>query len=357
MPFQAVGHHTIDTAVSIFNKTLQILQKLTHQILLHNRHRSQRRPPSHEHHNNQRHHQSNKERQTLTRRLSQKFPTRNKQHKRLAPRPHQLTPMNRTPLIRLLQEIAAQDSEQELSSEELKEVEILKQRDVEVKQHEQAHKAAAGQYARGGASFEYQVGPDGKRYAVGGEVQIDVGEGRTPEETIQKTHIVRQAALAPANPSAQDRRVAAQASSMEQTARKEIATNRLEEAQESEPVRASSEGASPEIEAHANAEEPNLPTADTSPDTAKPTRATPAQPENPPFAPPRLRPNTPIETLSRSSSTKPETLLDRLSARNKTAVKPSMRAAQDTYKSLAPENSPTLDHRSRSGIASLNIAI
>ena len=31
-----------------------------------------------------------------------------------------------------------------------------------------AHLSAAGAYAHGGASYEYELGPDGKRYAVGG---------------------------------------------------------------------------------------------------------------------------------------------------------------------------------------------
>jgi hypothetical protein len=112
----------------------------------------------------------------------------------------------------------------ELSEKERKEVEALKARDKEVRAHEQAHKSAAGQYTKGGPSFEYQVGPDGKRYAVGGEVSIDLSEGRTPEETIQKANTVRSAALAPAEPSAQDRKVAARATQMIQEARAEVAS-------------------------------------------------------------------------------------------------------------------------------------
>ncbi|MCB2214660.1 putative metalloprotease CJM1_0395 family protein [Desulfofustis glycolicus] len=88
----------------------------------------------------------------------------------------------------------------------------LQSRDREVRTHEQAHLAAAGAYARGGASFVYQKGPDGRMYAVGGEVGIDVGRAATPEETIVKMQTVRRAALAPAEPSAADRRIAAQAS-------------------------------------------------------------------------------------------------------------------------------------------------
>ena len=64
-----------------------------------------------------------------------------------------------------------QQASQQLSPDEEKQVEQLKRRDAEVRQHEQAHKAAAGQYASGGPSYDSQTGPDGKQYAVGGEVQ------------------------------------------------------------------------------------------------------------------------------------------------------------------------------------------
>lgn len=115
-------------------------------------------------------------------------------------------------------------SETELTDEEQKQVEQLKQRDREVRQHEQAHLAAAGGNAIGGPTFEYQTGPDGKRYAVGGEVQIDTSpvEG-DPEATIAKMQQIRAAALAPANPSAQDRQVAAQAAAEARDARAELA--------------------------------------------------------------------------------------------------------------------------------------
>ncbi len=108
-------------------------------------------------------------------------------------------------------------------TEEEGEVRELKQRDAEVRRHEQAHLAAAGQYARGGANFTYERGPDGRLYATGGEVPIDVGEERTPEATIRKARIVRRAALAPANPSPQDRGIAAQAERLETRARRELA--------------------------------------------------------------------------------------------------------------------------------------
>lgn len=112
----------------------------------------------------------------------------------------------------------------ELTPEEKKQVEALKKRDREVRLHEQAHLAAAGAHARGGPSFSYQQGPDGKQYAVGGEVPIDLSpiEGN-PHATIQKAETLQRAALAPADPSGTDRRVAAQAATLAIKARQEIA--------------------------------------------------------------------------------------------------------------------------------------
>ncbi len=115
--------------------------------------------------------------------------------------------------------------QQRLTEEELKQLTELKRRDREVKTHEQAHLAAAGQYAAGGASFSYQNGPDGKRYAIGGEVPIDIGKERSPEATVLKMRTVKRAALAPANPSPADRSIAASATAKEAQAMKEIMLN------------------------------------------------------------------------------------------------------------------------------------
>ena len=99
----------------------------------------------------------------------------------------------------------------------------LKTRDTEVRQHEQAHLAAAGGLASSGASYTYERGPNGVDYAIGGEVQIDTAPGATPEETISRARTIQAAALAPAEPSGADRAVAAQAAQMEQQARAELA--------------------------------------------------------------------------------------------------------------------------------------
>ena len=125
---------------------------------------------------------------------------------------------------------AAPAGDLQLTEEERQVVQDLKARDREVRAHEAAHKGAAGPYANGGPTFQYQTGPDGKRYAVGGEVSIDVSPvANNPSATIQKAQTIRRAANAPSNPSAQDRAVAAQASRLEAEARKELQKQRAEE--------------------------------------------------------------------------------------------------------------------------------
>lgn len=119
----------------------------------------------------------------------------------------------------------------EFSGEEQKELMELKKRDTEVKAHEQAHLAAAGQYAAGGPSYTYQVGPDGKRYAIGGEVPIDMSKETTPEATIAKMQQVGRAALAPANPSSADRQIAARAAQLTLQARAELQSEMSDEIQ------------------------------------------------------------------------------------------------------------------------------
>jgi hypothetical protein len=98
----------------------------------------------------------------------------------------------------------------------------LKDSDRKVRAHEQAHLAAAGNLATGGPTFDYRTGPDGRRYAVGGEVNISLSEGKTPEETLRKARQVESAALAPDDPSPQDLRVAQEARALEAKAQTEM---------------------------------------------------------------------------------------------------------------------------------------
>ena len=114
-------------------------------------------------------------------------------------------------------------SDKQLTEEEKKQIDELKARDREVKTHEQAHIAAGGSYVKGGATYDYQTGPDGKQYAVGGSVNIDTSPvDGDPEATIAKAQVVIKAALAPAEPSGQDQKVASAARQMMNEARKEL---------------------------------------------------------------------------------------------------------------------------------------
>lgn len=105
----------------------------------------------------------------------------------------------------------------------------LRSRDSQVRGHEAAHVAVGGSYVRGGASFSYEKGPDGRQYAIGGEVGIDTAPvpGK-PAETIAKMQTVRAAALAPSDPSGADNAVAAAAAQMEAEAIAELSARRAE---------------------------------------------------------------------------------------------------------------------------------
>lgn len=117
-----------------------------------------------------------------------------------------------------------------LTPEQQQEVNRLKAIDRQVRAHEQAH-MAAGAGVTGGASLQFTRGPDGRQYAVAGEVTINVSSGQTPEATLERARRIQAAALAPVDPSPQDRAVAAQAAMLEAQARLEMSQQR-QEAQE-----------------------------------------------------------------------------------------------------------------------------
>ena len=118
----------------------------------------------------------------------------------------------------------------------------LRARDQEVRVHEAAHAAVGGRYA-GSPSLQFTRGPDGVNYATAGEVSISTGKvSGDPQATIEKARVIRAAALAPASPSVQDRRVASQASQLETEARVELRVELREgelEAQKSQSERVS----------------------------------------------------------------------------------------------------------------------
>ena len=121
---------------------------------------------------------------------------------------------------------------EELEADDLQLVRQLQSRDREVRAHEQAHASVGGSLA-GSPNLNYTNGPDGKRYAISGDVAIDASPvANNPEATIQKLEQVQRAALAPANPSSQDLKVAAKAASSVIQARSELNVERLSENQE-----------------------------------------------------------------------------------------------------------------------------
>lgn len=151
-------------------------------------------------------------------------------------RPNELAKQNSSPLVSLKEasgksdvaeagsaEKSGPEDPQELTEEEQKQVDELKKRDAEVRAHEQAHAAVGGSYASA-PTYEFQTGPDNKQYAVGGEVQIDAAPvPNDPKATIEKMDIVIRAALAPQEPSAQDKKVAAEAQKNRSEAQAELA--------------------------------------------------------------------------------------------------------------------------------------
>jgi len=157
------------------------------------------------------------------------------------------------------QKPSEENVEIKFSDEELKLIKKLEARDLEVRAHEQAHQAVGGQYA-GAASFTYQRGPDGVNYAIGGEVQIDASEiPGNPEATIQKADQVKRAALAPAEPSVQDRSVAALANQIKLQAQSELAELNAQEREEQQAEREErleqAQGTSEEQDSTASADE------------------------------------------------------------------------------------------------------
>lgn len=143
-------------------------------------------------------------------------------------------------------------AEQERQQAERDQIQELAARDREVRAHEQAHAAVAGQYGSS-PTYSFVRGPDGVSYAVGGEVKIDTSPiPGDPEATLRKAQQLRRAANAPADPSSQDSSVAAQAAQMEQQARAEL---REQQAIEAEQRREGVEEPEQEIQA-AETDEP-----------------------------------------------------------------------------------------------------
>ncbi|GAB6075244.1 putative metalloprotease CJM1_0395 family protein [Desulfurobacterium crinifex] len=122
------------------------------------------------------------------------------------------------------EEIVKKKREMEIDIEVAK----LRMIDIKVKAHELAHSTVGGQYA-GAPHYQFVLGPDGKLYAVAGDVPIDVSPEDTPEKTIRKMQQVIAAALAPADPSPQDIQVASIAAKILAEAISELSRSKEEE--------------------------------------------------------------------------------------------------------------------------------
>lgn len=91
-----------------------------------------------------------------------------------------------------------------LSAAERAHIAELLQRDGQVRQEENAHAAMAGS-AAGAIQYDYQRGPDGRMYAVGGSVPIHAeNPSGDPVEQRRLAGKIAAAAMAAINPSAAD---------------------------------------------------------------------------------------------------------------------------------------------------------
>lgn len=118
---------------------------------------------------------------------------------------------------------AASGDTLQLSPEAQAQLVKLQARDADVRAHEEAHVAAGGSLITGGPTYSYERGPDGKEYAVGGDVTIDTAAvPGNPRATLAKAQEIVAAALAPRDPSGQDEDVAAEAQAMAATAMTQI---------------------------------------------------------------------------------------------------------------------------------------
>lgn len=141
----------------------------------------------------------------------------------------------------------AAEAAAELSPAEQKRVAELKRIDAEVRAHEQAHIIVGRELITSGPNYEYTYGPDGKQYAVAGEVGIDTSAESEPQANIDKGQHIQATALAPADPSPQDYSVAATGKSLEQQGRIDLRAEQRAEAEAQRDTR---------LQAYDNAETP-----------------------------------------------------------------------------------------------------
>ncbi|MFY9071335.1 putative metalloprotease CJM1_0395 family protein [Aliarcobacter butzleri] len=86
----------------------------------------------------------------------------------------------------------------------------FKNKDSEVKTHEQTH--ASGATTTGAINYNYQVGPDGKLYAIGGSVRFDTSIPKDPQSAKIKMDQLQSASSSVSSLSGADASIAQSAS-------------------------------------------------------------------------------------------------------------------------------------------------
>jgi hypothetical protein len=115
---------------------------------------------------------------------------------------------------------------QQLQKKEV--IRTLREKDRDVRSAEYAKVSMLGKFRKGGPRFRYETGPDGQRYAIEGNVPVDLSPAESPENSIRKARKIKNASLGVGEVSDSDRKVAAQAQLLEMQARAKIARDTFE---------------------------------------------------------------------------------------------------------------------------------
>lgn len=119
----------------------------------------------------------------------------------------------------------------ELTPDQLDKVKRLKQQEEKVMRRVNSRLAAGGDICEK-PTFQYEIGPDGKRYKTAGEVKIDISPCKTPEETIAKMQRVKKAAMACGEPTKEDRAIYEEADRIAQMAQAQLNQERARQSAE-----------------------------------------------------------------------------------------------------------------------------
>lgn len=110
----------------------------------------------------------------------------------------------------------------ELSSDDLRRVRELERIDRVVRAQENVLRAVAPDVVRGEPTFEFELGPDGQRYAIEGDSHIELPKGAEPRVAAEEASRALRAALAASGGSSADTSIALRAAGIEARARAQI---------------------------------------------------------------------------------------------------------------------------------------